>query len=564
MASMKGSRSQSRSPDRPTRRADPAARLERALAAGRERFVVLVLLAGMIALRVLFLAEFWHAPNRAADAEFFLEAARRIAGGDPFLGRETFLFSPFYSYFLAAIFAIAGEQLSIVLAIQCAFGVGAAILLWRLARNVFGPLSGLLTLGLHLFCGIVLFFEGQLMDATFSVDLAIAFLWAMHRAGRSGRSGAWLGAGVLLGLFALARPNVLLFTPFAAGWAFRTSARGGTSARGLTAAAGLAVGTLLCILPFTGRNWIMTRELVLITAHGGINFYVGNNENATGFFTPPAGMPPLPGLFNREVPKAAAELATGRTGMKDGEVSDYWFARGLAFIREHPSRWFALTLMKIRAFLNGREIPINVEFDFFRELSRALRIAFLPMGVLLPLGLLGLVRAARRGPEQSLFVLWFVVCSASVVLFFVASRYRLPVVPVLLLHGGFAIRELLADLARPARFGASVAALAALLLFSNSDLDLRLNPAYVAHSRGYTLETMERWEGAIAWYERALAADPRLLLTHVHLARIHARRGDAARAGEHYEAALRLAPEDPGVRAEVENFREHVRARGGG
>ncbi|MGH2570791.1 MAG: hypothetical protein ACRDGR_06175, partial [bacterium] len=128
---------------------------------------------------------------------------------------------------------------------------------------------------------------------------------------------------------------------------------------------------------------------------------------------------------------------------------------------------------------------------------------------------------------------------------------------------GFAIRGFLADLARPARLGASAAGLAALLLVSNSDLELRLNPAYVAHSRGYTLETMERWDGAIVWYERALAADPRLVLTHVHLARVHARRGDAARAGEHYETALRLAPEDPGVRAEVESFREHVRARGG-
>jgi hypothetical protein len=517
----------------------------------------------MIALRVLFLVEFSGAPNRAADAEFFLDAARRIAGGDLFLGRETFLFSPFYSYFLAAVFAIAGEQLSLVLAIQCALGVGAAILLWRLARELFGPLSALLTLGLHLLCGIVLFFEGQLMDATFSVDLAIAFLWAMHRAGRSGTFGAWLGAGALLGLFALARPNVLLFAPFAAGWAFRTAARGGASARGVAAAAAVAAGTLLCILPVTARNWILTGELVPITAHGGINFYVGNNENATGFFTPPAGMPPLPGLFNREVPRAAAERATGRTGMKDGEVSGYWFSRGLEFIRENPTRWALLTLRKVRAFLNGREVPINVEFDFFRGLSKALRIAFLPMGVLLPLGLLGLVRAARRGPEQSLFLLWFVVCFASVVLFFVASRYRLPVVPVLLLHAGFAIRELLTDVARPARLSASAAGLAALLLFSNADLELRLNPAYVAHSRGYTLETMQRWDDAIAWYERALAADPRLVLTHVHLARIHAGRGDAARAGEHYEAALRLAPADPGVRAEVENFREHVRAGGG-
>jgi len=539
---------------------DPARAIERRLDARTERLVVLLLLAAMVALRVLLLSELGGAPNRSADAELFLGFARRIAAGDVFLRGESLPFSPFYFYFLAGVFAIAGENLTLVLAIQSAIGVGAAILLWRLARQVLGPLAALLTLALHLCYGVVLFFESQLMDATFSVPLATLTLWALHRAGASGRRTTWLGAGAALGLFALARPNVLLFLPFAAGWAYRRATGPATGPRAV-AAAGVVAGALAVILPFTVRNLVVTGEPVLITAHGGINFWVGNNPNATGFFTPPPGMPPLPGPFNLAIPRAAAERASGRADMSDSEVSRYWFSRGLDFAREHPGRFVELFLRKTRALLNGREIPINVDFEFFRGLSRALRLAFLPTGVLVPLGILGLALGGR-GREHRLFQLWFVVVSASVVLFFVASRYRLPVVPVLLLHGGFALRSLLADAGRPARLALSASGLALLLLFSNSALEVRINPAYVAHSRGYTLETMERTDEAIVWYERALATDPTLVLTHLRLARIFALRGDAARAGEHYEAAFRLAPEDPGVRTEVQRFREHVRARG--
>jgi 4-amino-4-deoxy-L-arabinose transferase-like glycosyltransferase len=540
--------------------ANPAERLERRLSARTERWCVLGLLGAMVALRVLYLFEFAGAPNKSGDAEFFLDFARRIAAGDFFLRGESLIFSPFYYYFLAGVFAVVGEALPLVLSIQAGLGVLAAFLLWRLARDLFGPLSALLTLTLHVFYGLILFYEGQLMDASFSVILVAAMLLVLRRAGASGRLRDWLGGGVLLGLFVLTRPNVLPFVPLASGWAFWVSRPHG-AVRGLVAAGIVVAGVAICVLPFTVRNRIVAGESMLITPHGGINFYVGNNENATGFFTPPKGMPPLPGVFNLETPRQVAEQESGRSGLSDAEVSSYWFHRGMEFVRANPDRFASLTLQRIRAYLNGRDVPINVDFDLFRDLSTALRLAFLSTGVLLPLGLVGMLRAAPAGRDHLLFILFFVSYSASVVLFFVAARYRLPVAPLLLLYGGFALRTLLADSVRPARGALTAAGLVVLLLVMNADLDLRIDPAYLAHSRGYTLETMERHDEAIVYYEQALAANPNLVLTHVHLARIFALRGDAVNAGRHYESAFRLAPEDAGVRAEVERFREYVRAR---
>ena len=37
------------------------------------------------------------------------------------------------------------------------------------------------------------------------------------------------------------------------------------------------------IFPVTLHNWQMEHRFVLVTAHGGFNFYMGNHENSTGY-----------------------------------------------------------------------------------------------------------------------------------------------------------------------------------------------------------------------------------------------------------------------------------------
>jgi 4-amino-4-deoxy-L-arabinose transferase-like glycosyltransferase len=519
------------------------------------------LLAVMAALRALYLLEFGEHANKSGDAEFFLALARRIAGGDVLLRGESLVFSPLYFYFLGAVFAVVGESHRWVLALQFALGIGSALLVHRLAREIFGPLSALLTLALCAFYGLVLVYEGQLMDASFSVLLPSAFLFLFHRAGRSRRATAWFPAGVVLGLFFLTRPNGLIFLPLAAAWVFLRAKESVPAGRRAVATAALIGGTALAVLPVTLRNRAVTGEPVLLTSHGGINFYVGNNEHATGFFTPPPGMPPLPGVFNREIPRSVAERETGRTGMSDSEVSSYWFGRGFSFIRGNPAAFVRLTLRKTRALFNAREIPINVDFEFLREISSTLRIAFVPYGVVLPLGLIGMALPRGRRRENLFLHLYFASYALSVVLFFVTARYRLPLVPVLLVHAGFALRTLLARVGEPRAAAAPAVALAALLVVVNADLGVRFDPAILAHGRGYTLQTMGREDEAVAYYEEALRLNPRLVLTHLHLARIHAFRGAFDAANRHYEAAARLSPQDAALQEEWRKLRGWIADR---
>ena len=88
----------------------------------------------------------------------------------------------------------------------------------------------------------------------------------------------------------------------------------------------------------------------------------------------------------------------------------------------------------------------------------ALRAA-LTFGAVAPLAMLGLVLVAMRRAPLGWCVAVAATYAASLLVFFVTSRYRLPVVPPLLLCAGVALAWL-ADLrARPLAFAAAAGAL---------------------------------------------------------------------------------------------------------
>lgn len=532
---------------------DPAARLEARLQGRTEVLWVLGLLGVMVALRILYVVEFGGRINASADTVSFVEIARQIVGGDIFLKGQSLVFSPLYSYVLAAVFAVFGEHFLPVVILQFCLGLFGAWLTWRLARDLFGPLAALLTLALTAFYGMALAYEGQVLDASFSMLLPPAFLLVLHRASGAERLWRWAAAGAILGLFAWTRPNMLLVAPFLAAWAFLMPDKASRRWKAATAAALLA-GVAAGVLPVTVRNWVQTGTPTLLTSHGGINFFIGNNPAATGFLTPPPGFEAVPGQLNQEQPKRMAEATTGRTGMTDSEVSSYWFGRGMEFIRKKPGAAFELMVRKLVIFLNGQEVEINLDLALLEEISTALRIAFVRAGLVLVLGLTGMILAAWHWRRHLHLYLYFVAGAASVVLFFVSARYRLPMVPVLLVYSGFALRQLIASLNRFAHLAGAAMLTALVASVVTIDLGVRINPAVLAHSQGYTLEGLGRIREAAERYERALRLNPNLLFTHLNLARIRAGERRLADAGRHYEAALRIDPNNALLQNEVAQF----------
>ncbi|PYT22244.1 MAG: hypothetical protein DMG57_36050 [Acidobacteria bacterium] len=63
--------------------------------------------------------------------------------------------------------------------------------------------------------------------------------------------------------------------------------------------------------------------------------------------------------------------------------------------------------------------------------------------------------------------------------------------------------------------------------------------------KGDELVRSARFEDAAAAYEKALVVNPRLVPAHVHLISLYGRLGQAAKAEEHFQAAVTLKPDEP-------------------
>jgi hypothetical protein len=178
----------------------------------------------------------------------------------------------------------------------------------------------------------------------------------------------------------------------------------------------------------------------------GIHFHIGTLVDGDGGYTPVPGV--ADDIFGHvDDAREVAEASLGRS-LAPGEVSRYWFRLGVDGIAREPWGYVRLVGRKLRRMVApGEHNDFGDEYVEYARLSPALRTG-IGFGTLLPLATLGLVIAARQHPS----LLWCgalaAAYSASLLLFFVTARYRLPIVPPLLLLAGAALTWLADTLAR--------------------------------------------------------------------------------------------------------------------
>ena len=168
---------------------------------------------------------------------------------------------------------------------------------------------------------------------------------------------------------------------------------------------------------------------MLIASQGGVNFWIGNNPEAKG------ALSVLPGYGNTWTMADAEAEAARELGHppNPGELSRHYYAKGWNFLKSLPAQATRFMIRKTLLFFNRFEISNNKHIAYFAGLSPWLPpLIWLNFGLLVPLGLLG-AWVLWRLPQTKLLVGLVLLYMASVVLFFVAARFRMPTVPWLCL-----------------------------------------------------------------------------------------------------------------------------------
>lgn len=491
------------------------------------------------------------------DAQSYHAWATAIAGGD-WLGGETFYQAPLYPYFLGLVYTLFGPSPLAVRLCQIVLGAAACGLLAMAGRRLFSKEAGIAAGVMLAVYAPAIFFDGLVQKTSLGLFLLCLLLALLARlVTEPGRPRAWLWPGVVLGALVLTRENALVFAAVLLGWLVVSRDAG---RRHLARAGALTLGLALVLVPVAARNRAVGGEFLLTTAQLGPNFHIGNNPDADGTYRPlvPGRGDPR---FERRDATQIAERELGTT-LTPGQVSRYWTARSLEYIRTQPGDWLRLTGRKVLLVLNRSEVADTEDQLSHADWSLPLRLAghVWHFGLLAPVGVAGICLTWGRRRRLRPFHLMLAAYAASVVAFAVMGRYRHPLAPLLMLFAAAAaaaVRELARD-----RTGAgwnrrtawAGAAAAGLLVFCNwpvlSMSDMR---AITALNLGTELQAEGRLEEAVEQYRRVLALTPDDALAHSNLGTALAAQGRIGEAVGHYERALALVPGDADAHSNLGN-----------
>jgi 4-amino-4-deoxy-L-arabinose transferase-like glycosyltransferase len=545
----------------------PLARLRAAVSRASDARLALFLFLAGFAVRLVYVLEIggteWGRVL-VGDATAYDAWARTIAGGD-WIGHEVFYQAPLYPYVLAVVYTLVGPSATAVRVLQAALGGASCVLLAAAGRRFFSRGVGLasgLVLALY---GPAIFFAGLVHKMALDLFFTTFLLYALARVGEPsaargdvGPPRRWLVlAGAGLGCLALTRENALAWLPVLLAWlAWRDRARLPRAGRAI---GWFLAGTLLVLGPVAARNAALGGVPLVTTSQAGVNFYLGNNADADGTYTP---LRFGHGSFAQERADAIelAESARGRT-LSPAEVSSYWSERAWSWISEHPGAWLRLLARKWMLVWGAREIPDSDEPAVYRDASLVLRATWpLSFGVLGPLALLGIVASlrARRDAGVGVLVALLLVSAASTAAFLVFGRYRVPMVPLAALFAVVGAGHLVA-LARerplrPRAAGAAFGLVGLAVVASRFPRADEGHPRAMAHyNLGVTLEGMGELERAADAYRAAVAADADFEEAHVNLGALLARGGDFEGGIREETAALRAKPDDVTAHTDLAN-----------
>ncbi len=464
--------------------------------------------------------------------------ARQIASGD-ILGSGPFFRAPFYAYFLGLLYAIFGPSLAAAKIIQHIIGAISCVIIFLFADKYLNRKTAVTAGLLSAFSWVFIYYEDELLLDSLLVLFGVLLIWSLIRSSERRSWRDFLGSGLLLGLASITRPNFLGFLPAILIWLLVTFK--GEIGRSLKAFALVAVGAAILIFPVTLRNILVGHDNVLIASQGGINFYIGNNPRADGAS---ASIPEFGTTWQYSDAEYLAKRETGKLGkeMKPSEVSSFFYDRGYQYIFGNPLSWLALTIKKLDLFWNSYEISNNQNIYFYRRFASITKILPPLFWLISPFSLIGLALIFREGRKYQIIAYFVIVYMLTVAAFFVNSRFRLPVLPFLIILASYAfwkgidfIRE--RNIKRIAIF-----AITLIILFPLTNIDFygishdSFAMSYFSLGNVYFKKGMT--DPALAEYDTALSMAPCVPKAHLNRGVIFFSRGDFKQAEREFDLEL--------------------------
>ncbi len=296
---------------------------------------------------------------------------------------------PAYTFFVAALYFILGDNQFGIRLTQMALGLCSALLGYLLGRQLRSHWTGVvMAAGLALYWPLIVY-ESVIHEPVLALFLSLVFLnTAVWWSRKPNISRAAL-TGMTCGLFTTSSAAIILFLPVLLGWAVWVGVCRANffARRALRQTAVMFICFFIPLLPVTTLNYMESGKFVLNSFGQGITLHIGNQLGAKGYLMP------ADTLLDTYLGDAASDL---RVDEKVALIDDWgrWAAmsRQAAFtvIRENPIWFLRLCARRALLFWTPHEISQNVTEYCDRLFSSVL--IYLPgnFGVVFALSVMGL------------------------------------------------------------------------------------------------------------------------------------------------------------------------------
>lgn len=255
-------------------------------------------------------------------------------------------------------------------------------------------------------------YSSDLSTVSLEIFFMICGIWLIVRAVKRNTPGLGIPAGILLALAALTRSTWLVALGEVLIWVlFQRHSKWKT--KGILAVL-FVLSAILVFIPWVLHNHSVLGKWTPSSSNGGLNFWIGNNPQATGEYV-------FPTVMDEALVLQAAELS-------ESERDTFFYAQALEFVKDSPNAFFNLLGRKtLYAFFFRPNIGSNYQGADIPIFNLAIYLFIVSWLILLPMAIYGLFQLRGYWGVHSLFLLVFLANLILSILYFTGTRFRTPV-----------------------------------------------------------------------------------------------------------------------------------------
>lgn len=401
------------------------------------KFALIMLWVPVCLSLMLSLAHIFHLQANPAynlpviDSLEYVKRAEYIL--TPSMKPRPFLHSPFYAWFLAGVFFYFGKSLTLIRVMQAVLNSISCILVYKLGRRCFAPVVGYYAAWGYALYAPMIYFGTEIINVPFVLFFTLFSLFLLIRSVEEMHWKWWLAAGLFAGLNLLTRADVLVFYLVAAALIIWKKPAAFWKSTGF-------VVFMLVPMFLTGvYNYYTFGRFQALPANSGIVFFQGNNPD----YMDTIGIRPGVSYQNLiEEPSRHGVIPT----REDYGYNQYFYSRAFRFMAHQPVQYIQCLRYKIRTLIGGYELPETYDLYSCRKYSPVMkRLLFywngfgFPFSILFPLSIMGMIIGIRQSGSHRLLILFLACMLFSLLGYWNSTRYRMVIIPILLLYSGFFI-----------------------------------------------------------------------------------------------------------------------------